>query len=62
MLKTVQYYRHLELLKNGLGKCNASGNVRADEKTQSQQQNRRTYCELNFFSENVFQVPIKGDK
>ena len=42
-----------------IGKCNDSGTVSRHEKARSQQHNKRTCCNLNFFSENVFQMPIK---
>ena len=44
-----------------IGKCNVSGTVSLHEKARSQQPNKRTYCNLKFFSENVFQMPIKID-
>ena len=44
-----------------IGKCNVSGTVSLHEKARSQQPNKRTFCNFKFFSENFFQMLLKGD-
>ena len=61
VFNTVQYCGHLEFLCYDLGKCNVSGTVSLHERAGSQQPNKRNYFNLRFFSDNVFQMPIKID-